>query len=166
MRVLVGVVGIAFLGLGGTAPATPRKLEIDRDILLRDLSRGEVAQRRMACATGQAPAMRARIKSVGWDALSAGQWCVTVLTRAGRDGTLRHVALRDGKATPAIAFDAGFVTGYIKREALPADAPAMMTLLPIADRCLDQKEADKDLCGAAGHMLGARAARGELIPID
>lgn len=147
-------------------PATAQKLEMDRNILLHDISRSEVAQFRMACATGKAPAMQARIKSVGWDALTAGQWCVTVLTRAGRDGTLRYVALRDGRATPAVAFDAGFVDGYLKHEALPADAPAMATLLPIANRCLDQKEADKGLCGAVGHMLGARASRGELVPIN
>ncbi|WP_152528007.1 hypothetical protein [Sphingobium lactosutens] len=77
---------------------------------------------------------------------------------------MRFVTLRNGQTTPAIAFDTGFVSGFLKRETLPDDAPVMATLMPIAERCLAQTETDHDLCNAAGHMLGVRAARGELVP--
>jgi hypothetical protein len=39
----------------------------------------------------------------------------------------------------------------------------MAALLGVADRCLDQSEANLRLCTAAGQVLGARAARGETV---
>jgi len=60
-----------------------------------------------------------------------------------------------------LAFDNGFVSGFVNGEALPHGAPAMDTLLPIADRCLEQRESNTDLCNAVGMMLGIRTARGE-----
>lgn len=146
------------------APASSNALATERDYVLRELQRDRVAQRRLSCATGRQQDIVAQQRAAGFSTLSASAYCVTVLTRAGRDGTLRFVTLRNGQATPAIAFDTGFVTGYLKRETLPADAPAMATLMPIAERCLAQTETDHDLCSAAGHMLGVRAARGELVP--
>ena len=158
---------IALAAIGFAVPAAADVLEMKRDSLLHELTREQVARQRAACALGKAPAMQATFKSVGWKTLSAGAYCVTVLTRAGRDGTLRYV--RDTQAsgnTPAIAFDSGFVGGYIKGEALPAGAPTMATLLPIADRCLDQKEPNMKLCSSAGYMLALRAAKGELVPVS
>ncbi len=91
---------------------------------------------------------------------------MTALTRAGRDGTLGYVTLGSNETTPAVAFDTGFVNGYLKHESLPADAPSMAMLLPIADRCLDQKEEKLRLCGLVGQVLGARAAHGEVVPVS
>lgn len=65
---------------------------------------------------------------------------------------------------PALAFDSGFVKGYLAGEALPAGTPTMATLLPVADRCLAQSEPNTQLCSSVGVVLGARAAHGELVP--
>lgn len=156
------------LGLCVVSPASAggSQLQFDRDNVLHDLSADKVAQRRASCAAGAIPAWLTRLRSSGFQTLSAGAYCVTVLTRAGRDGTLGYVTLGGKETTAAVAFDTGFVNGYLKHEALPADAPGMAVLLPIADRCLDQKEAKLRLCGLAGQVLGARAALGELVPIS
>lgn len=152
------------LNVGGTALAGP--LQAERDNVLAGLTRDQVAQRRSACAMGQIPAKQAALTAAGFKALSAGAYCVSVLTRAGRDGTLGYVSdPRTDHLTPAMAFDAGFVSAFLKRAPLPASLPAMRTLLPIADRCLDQKESATRLCGLAGQVLGARAALGELIGV-
>jgi hypothetical protein len=149
------------------APAMAGVLQVERDAILREYTRTEIAQRRSACALAQAPALLAALKNAGLQRMTVGQWCVTVLTRAGRDGTLGHVRdPRSTHVTAAIAFDGGFVNGYFTREAVPPSAPAMATLLPIADRCLGQKEPNVKMCGSAGFVLGARAARGELVPIS
>lgn len=162
-----GTLLLAFSFFAATEPAFAGKLRVERDNVLTELSANRVAQRRSDCATGQAPAQRARLTEAGFKALGVGAYCVTVLTRLGRDGSLAHV--RDPNSdtlTPAIAFDSGFVSGYQKRDTVPANAPSMSALLPIADRCLSQSEADTDLCSAAGHMLGTRSARGEVVPAD
>lgn len=156
---------LALCAASMTSPANAGELQAERDNLLYALTPDSVAQRRSACAMGQIPAKQARLKKVGLQALSAGAYCVTVLTRAGRDGALAYA--RDPRAqrvTSAIAFDMGFVSAYLRHEALPADLPAMEALLPVADRCLEQKEPNQRLCGLAGQVLGARAATGELVP--
>lgn len=107
-----------------------------------------------------------RLLAAGFKTLSTGAYCVTVLTRAGRDGALRYVTSKSGGTTPAIAFDTGFVSAYLKREALPAGAPPMSILLPLADRCLNQNEPRPGACHATGYMLGLRAALGELVPVS
>ncbi|RYM04937.1 hypothetical protein [Sphingobium cupriresistens] len=142
------------------------ELRAERDSVLRELTRDEIAHRRSLCASGQMPASVARVRASGFQTLSASERCVTVLTRAGRDGSLRYVSQQDGRITPAIAFDSGFVEAYLKREAVPADTPAMATLLPVADRCLAQNEPNTRLCNTAGYLLGTRAARGELVPVS
>jgi hypothetical protein len=96
-------------------------------------------------------------------ALGTAELCVTVLTRAGRDGTLRYITLGGDKMPSSLAFDTGFVNGYLKRDAVPAAAPAMTTLLPVANRCLNEQEPNMRLCSSAGYVLGARAAQGELV---
>ena len=157
----------AFFTMALVAPALAGELKAERDNVLSGLDAKRVVQRRSDCATGQAPAQRAKLAAAGFKTLGVGAYCVTVLTRLGRDGTLGYV--RDpnsGAPKPAIAFDGGFVSGYRSREALPANAPAMAALLPVADRCLNQAETDTALCTAAGHMLGARSVRGELVPAD
>lgn len=149
------------------APAMAGVLQVERDAILRDYTRTEIVKRRSACALAQAPALLATLKNAGLQRMTVGQWCVTVLTRAGRDGALGHV--RDPRATQvtaAIAFDGGFVNGYFTREAVPSGAPAIAALLPIADRCLGQKEPNVKMCSSAGFVLGARAARGELVPVS
>ena len=158
---------LAVIMVGITAPAVAGVLQVERDAILRDYTRTEIAQRRSACAVGQAPALLATLKNAGLKRMTVGQWCVTVLTRAGRDGTLTHVRdPRTAQVTAAMAFDGGFVNGYFTREAIPAGAPAMSAMLPIADRCLAQKEPNTKMCSSAGFVLGARAARGELVPVS
>lgn len=157
---------VALCVLGLSVPAVAQTAQLQLDLILQEHSSDRNARRRSACATGQAPSLAASSRAAGIESPSAGAWCVTVLTRAARDGALAYV--RDPKArqlTPAIAFDNGFVGGYQSREALPADAPAMATLLPIADRCLDQSEPNTSLCTAVGQLLGSRAARGEVITL-
>lgn len=158
---------IAFCTVALMVPALAGELKAERDNVLRALDSKRVAQRRSDCATGQAPTQRAKLAAAGFKTLGVGAYCVTVLTRLGRDGILGYVGdPNSGVPKPAIAFDGGFVGGYRSREALPANAPAMAALLPIADRCLNQAEADTALCSAAGHMLGARSVHGELVPAD
>jgi hypothetical protein len=153
--------------IGVVAPALANTLEAERDNVLQELEPERVAQRRATCALGQAPAARAPLVEAGFNPLPVGAYCVTVLTRIGRDGTLGYV--RDPNSpepTSAITFDTGFVSGFLKREILPADAPSMATLLPIADRCLGQDEPNMRLCTLAGQVLGSRAASGELVPVS
>ncbi len=141
--------------------------QLELNHLLQDTaSAQEIASMRASCALGNAPKLRAMIRSAGLDAASAAPWCVTVLTRAGRDRTLGYVRdPRTNDLTPAIAFDNGFVGAYLKREPLPAGAPEMAGLLAVADRCLGQQEPNTNLCTAVGQLLGARAARGEVIAL-
>ena len=132
-------------------------------VILFDIKAADVASLRSGCAMGLAPKYAADARAAGIDSPDGSAWCVTVLTRAGRDGTLGYVRdPRSSKPTPAGSFDSGFVSGYIKNGAVPASAPSMGTLMPIAERCLAQSEADLDLCSAAGQILGARAAHGEV----
>ena len=157
-------IGLALAGIGAAAQAQVAQMELDS--ILNRVPANEVALLRSACAMGRAPKLAADGRAAGIESPNAGPWCVTVLTRAGRDGTLGYARdPRSSEPTPAIAFDTGFVSGYLKHEAVPTNSPAMAALLPIADRCLDQREPNNALCTAAGQMLGARAARGEVITL-
>jgi len=160
------IIGLA-LGAGLAAvPALADVLAVERDSILNRLRREQVVHHRSLCVTGGMPAEIARERAAGFRTLSAGAYCVTVLTRAGRDGALRYITLKNGETTPAIAFDTGFVSAYIKREAVPTGALSMSALLPLADGCLNQKEPRPGACHAAGYMLGLRAAKGELVPVQ
>ncbi|MEJ7928233.1 hypothetical protein WG908_15910 [Sphingobium sp. AN641] len=160
-RMLMAVCAVAV-----AVPAMADVLEMERDNILRGLTRQQVAGHRQLCVTGAMQPVVDRERSAGFRRLSTGAYCVTVLTRAGRDSTLRYVTLKTRQATPAVSFDTGFVSGYLKREALPSDAPPMAPLLPVADRCLAQSEPNTRLCSSVGYVLGARAARGELVPLS
>jgi len=149
-----------------TPPVFADVLQVIRDSVLLEEPREKIAAQRLTCATGDMADSTARLISAGFRTLSTGAYCVTVLTRAGRDGTLRYVSLKSGDTTPSIAFDTGFVTAYLKHDALPPDLPTMPTVLPIADRCLSKKEQNARLCGIVGQVLGARAALGELVPVN
>ena len=152
--------------LGGATPPN-HDAQDELNSVLRSMPRDQVARRRTACATGDDAQAQRDLRGAGFKTASAGAWCVTVLTRAGRDGTLGY--LRDPNSTdvsPSFAFDTGFVGGYRKSEALPADAPAMTTLLPFADRCLLQQEANVKLCSSVGYMLGLRASHGETVKLN
>lgn len=152
--------------VAGAIPAQAQVAQAQLDSILHDMKPSEVALRRSACAMGHAPKLAADARAAGFERPDASVWCVAVLTRQGRDGTLGYVRdPRSSQPTPAIAFDSGFVGGYLKHEALPAGAPSMATLLPITERCLEQREADTDLCNAAGQMLGMRAAHGEVVTL-
>jgi hypothetical protein len=150
----------------GSTPALAGKLQSDRDNVLYGMPLDTVAARRSSCATGNIPAWLARLRAAGFEKLSAGAYCVTVMTRAGREGALRTIALQSGQTTPAIAFDSGFVNGFAKREPVQPETPPMATLLPVADRCLEQSEPNARLCSLAGYVLGVRAASGELVPVS
>jgi hypothetical protein len=91
------------------------------------------------------------------------EYCVTVMTRQGRDGTLGYISLKSGEVTPAVAFDTGFVDGYLKQDPLPENVPIMETVLPYAEKCLANIESK---CQAAGYALGRLAGKGkQLVPI-
>lgn len=156
---------VFFLVLAALAvPVQAQLSPMDLNWLLHKMKPEEVALRRSDCAMGRVPEQttRNRVSDPSWPDASA--WCVTVLTRLGRDDTLGYV--RDpssGEPTPAISFDSGFVAGYLKHEALPTNAPSMTALLPVAERCLEQREPNMRLCGSAGYMLGLRAALGEVL---
>lgn len=145
------------------SPANAQVAQMELDAILHQMTPQEIAMRRSACAMGLAPKRAADIRAAGIASPDASAWCVTILTRAGRDGTLGYVRdPRSEKPTPAIAFDSGFVGGYSAR-ALPQGAPSMATLLPIVERCLGQREPNTDLCNAAGQVVGERTALGEEI---
>ena len=144
-------------------PASAQVAQMELDAILHEMTPKEIALRRSACAMGHAPKLVADVRAAGIERPDASAWCVTILTRQGRDGTLGYV--RDpnsSQPTPAIAFDSGFVGGYLKHDTLPAGAPSMAMLLPIAERCLAQRESDNGLCNAAGQIIGLRAAHGEV----
>lgn len=158
-------IGTAAL-LCGNASAPAQEAQGELNALLSSASRDEIAKGRAACATGNAGSWQQMLRESGFQSPPPGAWCVTVLTRAGRDGTLRYV--RDPNASglsPSFAFDNGFVGGYLDRIAIPATAPPMAALLPVADRCLRQQEPNTKLCTAAGYMLGARTAHGEVVAL-
>jgi len=161
---MLPVLVTALAALGAASASAANVLQADRDAVLHEMDAGRIAHRRSMCASGQMPSSIAMVRAAGFQSLSAAASCVAVLTRAGRDGTLGYVRMSDGQLTPAIAFDNGFVGAWLGHEAVPPTAPTMATLLPIAGRCLDQKETDTALCRAAGYMLGLRAAHGELVP--
>ena len=155
---------ITLFAASAAAPATAQVAQLQLDSILHEMKADDVALRRSACALGHAPKLAADARAAGLERPDASVWCVAVLTRQGRDGSLGYV--RDpssNKPTSAIAFDSGFVGGYLKHDGLPAGAPTMATLLPIAERCLEQRETDHDLCNAAGQILGMRAAHGEVV---
>lgn len=153
------VVGAASI----VVPAAAQVAQLELDAILHEMTPQQIALRRSMCAAGKGPKRVADTRAAGIESPDASVWCVTVLTRAGRDGALGYV--RDpssDKPTPAIAFDSGFVGGY-RKGTVPQGAPSMATLLPIIERCLEQREPDIDLCNAAGQIAGMRAAAGEII---
>lgn len=163
----MALVGALALGAGSLAvPAMANVLEVSRDSVLRELTRDEIAQRRSKCVTGAMASSTKQLLAAGFRTLSTGAYCVTVLTRAGRDGTLGYIALTNGQTTSASSFDTGFVSGYLRHETLPADAPAMAMMLPVADRCLANAEPNSRICRSVGYVLGLRAAKGELVPVS
>ena len=162
-RAAVAAIVAGFVAFVPAANASPQS---DRDYVLQDLSPETIAARRSSCATGGIPAWIARLRAAGFHTLSVGAYCVTVMTRAGRDGALSTIVLQSGETTPAISFDAGFVAGFAKHEPVQSDTPAMSALLPVADRCLAQGESNARLCSLAGYVLGVRAASGELVPVS
>lgn len=160
-RLALWLLIIPIIGSAEVAQANP--LSAEREAILGEFTPAEVAHHRALCANGQFPASAARLARAGFATLSASEHCVTVLTRAGRDDALRYVTLKGAKTTPAVAFDTGFVDGYRSVEAVPSTAPAMAALLPVAERCFGQREPNVRLCSSAGYLMGARAARGEII---
>ncbi|MDH4745884.1 hypothetical protein OMP43_17805 [Sphingomonas sp. CBMAI 2297] len=168
--ILAGAVGLFTLVAPAAGQARDVRAEQQRGIqsILTRMAASSVADLRSNCAAGDpafGSAMLLNATRASFS-LSVAQLCVSVLTRAGRDGTLRYVSLGEGRTTPASTFDTGFVSGYLKREQLPADAPTMAMLLPVADRCLRYAETNSRLCTTVGYVLGARAAHGETVPIS
>jgi hypothetical protein len=154
----------AMLAASATAQAQVAQAQLDS--ILHEMKPSEVALRRSSCAMGRAPKLAADARAAGFERPDASVWCVAILTRQGRDGALGYMRdPRSSQPTPAIAFDSGFVGGYLKHERVPVGAPSMATLLPVAQRCLEQREPDNNLCSAAGYMLGLRAVSGETISL-
>jgi len=165
----IGAVVCSLLATDATGQSRDVRADRQRGIhwILNRMEAGSVANLRSSCAAGDpvfGSAMLLNATRASFS-LSVAELCVTVLTRAGRDRTLRYMTVTSGQTTPAITFDTGFVNGYLKGEQLPAGAPTIATLLPAADRCLNHKEQSARLCSSAGYVLGARAARGELVPL-
>lgn len=150
-------------------PAQDRRAEQQASLtaLLTTDTATTIANARSQCASGRQPGIIARGRAAGASTLpDAADFCITVLTRLGRDGTL--TAVRDTSAagvTPALAFDSGFVAAYRKREAVPAGLPSLAAIKPVVERCLAQVERDTDLCFSVGYAAGARAARGEVVTV-
>lgn len=162
------------LGATANAPAADRRpgdARAERQWTIQHVLNGSspagVARARSSCASGQQPASIAERRAVGSVGLpDAADYCVTVLTRLGRDGALGFVRDASNAAlTPALAFDNGFVTAYRRREAVPAGLPSMAEFKPLAERCLAQAERDTDLCFSAGYGYGLRAANGETVVV-
>lgn len=67
--------------------------------------------------------------------------------------------------TTALAFDAGFTSGYrdTKQRAAAGQMPAEAALKPLAERCLGLTEANLQGCYSAGYVFGLRAGAGELV---
>lgn len=146
------------------APVMGQTPETELTVILHRSPPADIAKMRSSCALGLTPSNLAKLRTAGAHPPSASAWCVTVLTRAGRDGTLGYARdPRSASPTPAIAFDTGFVGGYLKRDEVPSGAPAMATLLPIVERCLNQSEPNAKLCSSVGYILGTRSARGETL---
>lgn len=149
----------------------PSDLRAERQAFLDDLlgriEIATVARERLTCASGQQPAFIARRRGLGGTILpDAADFCVTLLIRLARDGQL--TAVRDNNsvsATAAISLDTGFVTGYRQGGALPLGLPSMLTLRPIAERCLAQAEPDTELCFSTGFAFGLRALHGEVVRV-
>lgn len=157
---LLGILAIA----GSMSPASAASQQDELTRVLTTTHPDKIAGMRASCAIGSAAKNHQMLVKAGFEAAPVGAWCVTVLTRAGRDKTLGFVRDPNSNAsTPALAFDNGFVGAYLKHEPLPGGAPTMAALLPIAERCVRQLEPNNQLCTAAGHMLGLRAARGEVV---
>lgn len=165
MRIFVAAVGCIALSVA-MVPALASAPQEVRNSILQKEPPARIAQWRALCPSGTAGSSVKRLKDAGFQTLSTGGWCVTILTRAGRDGTLGYVRdTRNTQLTAANAFDSGFVGGYLKHEALPSDAPSVAALLPAADRCLELRETNTKLCSSVGYILGVRAAAGELVPV-
>ena len=158
--------------LGSVSPVASAQSAADQrwhiNAILAEKDPDAIRTERAQCALGRAPTLIAKWRGLGASMLlDAAPWCIAVLTRAGRNGTLSYVRDPSNPSlTPALSFDNGFVAGYSKKANIPADAPSMAALQPVAERCLGQREADTELCNAAGYAIGARAARGELPVIS
>ena len=133
--------------------------------VLTSMTPDGAARIRGNCASGDMPALLDRNRKAGLtDVPDVAVYCVAALTRLGRDGTLGF--LRDSQsaqAKPALSFDTGFVTAFRRRDPVTPDLPDLAALKPVAERCLSQSEADRAVCTAAGQIIGARVAQGELF---
>jgi hypothetical protein len=142
-----------------------QRRQADIQAILSNDPYSHVPAARANCAIGGAPAVVKMNREAGFTEVpDAADECVSALTAMGRIGQLGY--MRDKRTTvttPSIAFDNGFVTAYLKHEAIPAGLPAMVTLKPVAERCLAQNENDTDLCYSVGYAYGVRASNGEIV---
>jgi hypothetical protein len=173
VALIVALIGILVVRMV-TGPALAQSPDVRaarqrelNEILTSPLTRKYVKALRRSCASGNAPQALGRQRSAGIsETPDPADACVTALTRLGREGLLGFV--RDPQhtgTTPALSFDSGFVSAYLKREALSPQLPTMAVLKPIAERCLAQSETNIALCNAAGYGFGARAVHGETVRI-
>lgn len=152
------------------AHAAPRDIRAERRAIVQRLltaptAKSEAISVRGNCATGKAPraVIQGRAAGLG-DLPDAAEYCVTALTRLGRDRSLGYVRdPRSNVLTPALAFDNGFVEAYRKREPVAVGIPSMAALKPTAEQCLGQQQPDTDLCFSVGYAYGVRAAHGEVV---
>lgn len=162
---------LSALLVGSAVQAAPQNLRDERqgtlEYLLTQASPEIVERARVHCLSGEQPSMIAQSRALGARALpDAADYCITVLIRSARDGNLTPLRRADAtQATAASAIDNGFMVGYRKGEEVPSDLPNMVTLKPIAERCLMQREPHIGLCYSTGYAFGLRASHGELIAI-
>ena len=79
------------------------------------------------------------------------------------------VSIGNGRAMaidPAIAFDAGFTSAYLKGERSAAGMPDLATLKALSGTCLDRTQSNLGLCYATGYAHGVRAVLGEQVVVD
>ncbi|MES1985881.1 MAG: hypothetical protein V4461_13100 [Pseudomonadota bacterium] len=173
VALIIALIGILVVRMV-TGPALAQSSDVRaarqrelNEMLTPRMPRKYVEVLRNSCASGNAPQALGRERTAGISATpDPADACVTALTRLGRDGVLGFV--RDPRhtgTTPALAFDNGFVSAYLKREAISPQLPTMTVLKPIAERCLAQAETNIELCNAAGYGFGARAVHGQTVRI-
>ena len=158
----MGMRAVAFIALVATYPAHAQdtdqsnSIRLDR-VLLETISSESVAAIRSSCAAGSISESYERNRRAGFEPGDPVTSCLTVLTRLGLEGRLNFVRdSRSDERTPALAFDQGFVAGYKAREPMAPNAPSWAALRPIILQCLDQDQANTDLCYAAGQIAATR----------
>ncbi len=134
--------------------------------ILTTLPINQVVEDRKMCdsgISGQTTALLDQAFASNQTAFLANK-CIATLVRLGQAGQLGFFGDANGRAPNApLSFDTGFVAAYRTAEQVPNNLPAVADLEPVAARCFEQTEQDKQLCYSVGYAYGLRAAKGEPV---